>query len=83
MYRIKNYRERQSIVRAELSQLANSYYSTYKLSTQTLKEHGIVKKLKGNKGLVIAHLDKGNVVVIMNRKDCDKAMYDILFITLQ
>ena len=34
-------------LRAELSQLANSYYSKYKPSTQTLKKHGILKKLKG------------------------------------
>ena len=65
-------------MRAELSQLANSYYSKYKPSTQTLKTHGILNKLKGNKDTVITHPDKGNGVVIMNRKDYDKAMYDIL-----
>ena len=35
-----------------------------------LKKHGILKKL--------THPDKGNGVVIMNRKDYGKAMYDTL-----
>ena len=65
-------------MRAELSQLANSYYSKYKPSTQTLKKHGILKKLRVNKDIVISDPDKGNGVVIMNRKDSGKAMYDIL-----
>ena len=39
-----------------------------------LKKHRILKKLKGNKDKVITHPDKGNGVVIMNRKDYDKAM---------
>ena len=43
-----------------------------------LKKHRILKKLKGNKDKVITHPDKGNGVVIMNRKDYDKAMCDIL-----
>ena len=38
-------------LRAELSQLANSYYSKYKPSTQTLKKYEILKKLRGNKAL--------------------------------
>ena len=54
------------ILRAELSQLANSYYSKYKPSTQTLKKHGILKKLRGNKDIVTTHPDKGNGVVILN-----------------
>ena len=62
----------------KLSQLANSYYRKYKPSTQTLKKQGILKKLKGNKGIAITHPEKGNGVVIMNQKDYDKAMYDIL-----
>ena len=65
-------------LRAELSQLANSYYSKYKPSTQTLKKHGILKKRRENKDIVIIHPGKGNGVVIMNRKDYDKAMCDIL-----
>ena len=43
-----------------------------------LKKHGILKKLRGNKDIVITHPDKGTGVVIMNRKHYGKAMYDIL-----
>ena len=39
-------------LKAELSQLAKSYYSNYKPSTQTLKKHGILKKLGGKKDIV-------------------------------
>ena len=63
---------------AQLSQLTNLYYSKYKPSTQKLKKHGILKKLRENKDIVITHPDKGNGVVIMNQKDYDKAMCDIL-----
>ena len=65
-------------LKAELSKLANSYYSNYKPSQQTLKKHGILKRLRDNKDLVITRPDKGNGVVIMNRKDYNKSMYDIL-----
>ena len=61
-----------------MSLLANSSYSKYKPSTQTLKKPGILKKLREDKDIVITHPDKENGVVIMNRKDYDKAMYDIL-----
>ena len=61
-----------------MSQLGNSYYSKSKPSTQTLKKHGILKKLRENKDIVITHPDKGNRVVIMNRKDYDKAMCGML-----
>ena len=65
-------------LRAELSQLTNSCYSKYKPSTQTLNKHGLLKRLKGNKDIVIIHAEKRNEVVIVNRKDYDKAVYDIL-----
>ena len=74
---LKNTEDTETL-RAQLSQLANSYYSKYKPSTQTLKKHGILKKLRENKDIVITYPDKGNGVVIMNRKDYDKAMCDIL-----
>ena len=61
-----------------MPQLANSYYSKYKPSTQTLKKHGILKKVRENKDIVITYPGKGKGVVIMNRKDYDKAIYDIL-----
>ena len=74
---LKNIEDTEKL-RAQLPQLANSYYSKYKPSTQMLKKHGILKKLRGNKDIVITHPDKGTGVVIMNRKHYGKAMYDIL-----
>ena len=60
------------MLRVQLSQLANSHYSKYKPSTQMLKKHGILKKLRGNKDKVITHPEKGNGVVIMNQTTKDK-----------
>lgn len=77
MYRIKNL-ENTEVLRAELSQSADLYYSIHKPSTKILKKYGILKKLKGKKDLAITHQDKGNGVVTMNRKEYDKPMYDIL-----
>ena len=74
---LKNIEDTEKL-RAQLPQLANSYYSKYKPSIQMLKKHGILKKLRENKNIVITHPDKGTGVVIMNRKHYDKAMYDIL-----
>ena len=54
---------------SQLSDLANSYYSYYKPSVRTLKKHGILKKLQNNREIVTLRPDKGNGVVIMNRKD--------------
>ena len=73
---LKNTEDTETL-RAE-SQLANLYYSKYKPSTQTLKKHGILKKLRENKDIAITHPEKGNGVAIKNRKDYDKAMCDIL-----
>ena len=74
---LKNTEDKKTL-RAELLQLANSYYSKYKPSTQTLKKHQILKKRRGNKDIAITHPGKGNGVVIMILKEYDKAMYDIL-----
>lgn len=63
--RSTEYRE---TLREELSQLVSSYYNKYKPSSQTLKQHCNLKKLKGKKVLVITRPDKGNGVAIINRK---------------
>ena len=54
---------------SQLSHLANLYYSYYKLSVGILKKHGILKRLRNNQEIVILRPDKGNGIVIMNRKD--------------
>ena len=56
----------------------NSYYSYYKPSVSTLKKHGILKRLENNRKIVILRPDKGNGVVIMDRKDYVYGMNNII-----
>ena len=65
----------------ELSQMANSYVYKYTPSFNSLKKHKILqkfKKLKCNKDIVIAHPDKGNGVVILNRDKYIKSMTELI-----
>ena len=65
----------------ELSQMANSYVYKYTPSFNSLKKHKILqklKKLKCNKDNVIAHPDKGNGVVILNRDKYIKSMTELI-----
>ena len=59
-------------VRAHLSHLANNYVLGYKPSSSTLRKHGIFKRLRRNRDIVITRPDKGNDVVLMNRADYGK-----------
>ena len=63
---------------SQLSHLANLYYSYYKPSVGTLKKHGILKRLRNNQEIVILRPDKGNGIVIMNRKDYICGMNNII-----
>ena len=65
-------------LKSELSHLANTYYNSYKPSRDSLKKHGTLKKLKNNKDIVITKPDKGNGVVIMDRKSYIEKMLNIL-----
>ena len=65
-------------LRSEISHLANNYISSYKPNKNTLKKHGILKRLKNNKDIVIIRPDKGSGVVILNRCDYDNMMYEII-----
>ena len=65
-------------ISAELSSLAQNYCSSYKPTRQTLKKHGILKKLRQNKNIVICKPDKGNSVVVMNRDDYDRGILEII-----
>ena len=53
--------------KSELSHLANSYVHNYKPSRSTLRKHGILKKLKSDKSIVILRPDKGNGVVVLDQ----------------
>ena len=65
-------------VKAELSHLANSYCTEYKPTKITLKKHGILKKLRNNKNIIICKPDKGNGVVIMDKNVYLMRMLELL-----
>ena len=65
------YENQSNELKASLSDLANVYWSTYQPMKNTLKKHGILKRLRSNKGRVITRPDKGNGVVIS-----DKTLYE-------
>ena len=71
-------KERVGEIVSQLSHLANPYYSYYKPSVSTLKKHSILKKLRNNQKIVILRPDKGNSVLIMNRKDYICGMNNII-----
>ena len=65
-------------LKSELSHLANCYVYKYTPSKSILKKHGILKKLRNNKDIVIMRPDKGNGVVVMDRIDYDKSLLNII-----
>ncbi len=65
-------------LKAELSYLANSYHSNYRPSKETLKKHGILKKLRNNENIIICKPDKGNGVVIIDKVVYINKMLDLL-----
>ena len=60
-------RDYKSNLRSNLSHLANSYCSYHKPTRAVLKKHGILKKLRYNKDIVILRPDKVNGIVIMDK----------------
>ena len=60
--------ETKSQIKAHLSYLANSYFYNYKSSLRILHQHRVLWNLKKNKDIVITKPDKGNGVVILDRK---------------
>ena len=71
-------RDDESSLRSDLSHLANSYYSNYQPARAALMKHGILKKLRNNKDIVILRPDKGNGVVIMDKITYESKMYELL-----
>ncbi|XP_057298046.1 uncharacterized protein LOC130628959 [Hydractinia symbiolongicarpus] len=69
-----------NLLKSSLSHIANSYYHDYRPSGEVIKKHGILKKLKKN-NIVILKPDKGNGVVILDRKDYEKGILDIILDT--
>ena len=57
-----------SQMKAHLSYLANSYFYNYKTSPCILRQHRVCRNLRKDKDTVITKPDKGNGVVILDRK---------------
>ena len=61
-----------------LSYLANSYFYNYKPSPRILRQHRVLRNLRKNKDIVITKPDKGNGVVILDRKLYNNAIEEII-----
>ena len=70
--------EIKSQVKAHLSYLPNSYFRNYKLSPHILCQHCVLQNLRKNKDIVITKPDKGNGVVMFDRKLYNKAIEKII-----
>ena len=67
-----------SQIKAHLSYLANSYFYSYKPFARILRQHRVLQNLRKNKDIVIAKPDKGNGVLILDRKLHNNAIEEII-----
>ena len=58
--------------------LANSYFYNYKPSPRILRQHWVLRNLRKNKDIAITKPDKGNGVVILDRKLDNNAIEEII-----
>ena len=65
-------------IKAHLSYLANSYIYNYRPSPRMLRQHRVLWNLRKNKDIVITKPDKGNGVVILDRKLYNNAIEEII-----
>ena len=65
-------------IKVHLSYLANSYFYNYKPFPRILRQHRVLRNLRKNKDIVITKPDKGNEVVILDRKLYHKAIEEII-----
>ena len=65
-------------MKAHLLYLANSYFYNYKTSPHILRQHRVLRNLRKNKDTVITKPDKGNGVVILDRKFYYSATEEII-----
>ena len=65
-------------IKAHLLYLGNSYFYKYKPSPRILRQHRVLRNLRKNKDIVITKPDKGNGVVILDRKLYNSAIEEII-----
>ena len=70
--------ETKSQIKVHLSYLANSYFCNYKPSPRIMRQHRVLQNLRKNKYILITIPDKGNGVVIIDRKLYDNAIQEII-----
>jgi len=56
---------------ADLSHVAHTYVSSYRLMTAHLEKFKVLMELKKDKNIVILKPDKGSGVVVLGRSDYD------------
>ena len=69
--------ETKSQIKAHILYLANSYFYNHKPSPRILRQHRVWRNLRKNKDIIITKPNKGNGVVILNRKLYDNAIQEI------
>ena len=65
-------------LKTQLSHLANSYVHNYQPSRSTLIKYCILKKLRNDKEIVILRPDKGSGGVVLNRRDYEKSIKNLI-----
>ena len=73
--------ETKSQIKAHLSYLANSYFYNYQLSPRILHQHRVLRNVRKNKDIVITKHDKGNGVVILDRKLYNNTIQETIYET--
>ena len=69
---LRNYDQTENL-KTEIAHLAQNYVSSYKPTSTDLKKHRILRNIRNNREIIVLKPDKGNGVVIMDRKvhkDC-------------
>ena len=67
-----------SQIKAHLSYLANSYFYNNKLSPRILRQYRVLRNLRKNNNIITTKPDKGNRVVILDRKLYDNALQEMI-----
>ena len=70
--------ETKSQIKAHLSYLANSCFYNYKPFPRILRQHRVLQNHRKNKDIVIAKSDKGNGVVILDRKLYNNGIQELM-----
>ena len=70
--RDSKYKRKSGELKARISNLVDVYWSSYKPTQSTLRKHGILKKLRTRKNIVIVRPGKGSGVVILDRDIYEK-----------